>query len=356
MSGLTVRPPLGMLAVEKARKILAECVRVDEAKSIRDKAAALVTYQRQQKAGEEAQNDAAEIKLRAERRIGELLIQMAEEGERATAGDRGRPKKSGHDGRSSVERAPTYKELEIPDRSARRWQEIARVPAAKFEEHIRETRAKPGAEITSAGIRRDLVTEVRRSDRVAKIVESARQGKAGPLPRGEKFAVIYADPAWEYEQSGGNGAAAGHYPTMPIEKIRALEVPTICTDAAICFLWATNPLLPEALSVLAAWDFAYKGNFAAVKDRIGTGFWVRGKHELLLFGVRGDFPTPPTDARPESVFPFEVGKHSEKPSIAASIIERMYPELPRVELFARSVRRGWSRWGLEAPSPPEVSP
>ena len=43
------------------------------------------------------------------------------------------------------------------------------------------------------------------------------------------------------------------------------------------------------------------------------------------------------------------GKHSEKPEIFYEIIERMYPELPKIELFARRARPGWAAWGNEAP-------
>jgi hypothetical protein len=49
---------------------------------------------------------------------------------------------------------------------------------------------------------------------------------------------------------------------------------------------ATVPMLPHALTVMGGWGFDYRRHFAWVKNRIGTGFWNRNKHELLLVGVR----------------------------------------------------------------------
>jgi N6-adenosine-specific RNA methylase IME4 len=50
--------------------------------------------------------------------------------------------------------------------------------------------------------------------------------------------------------------------------------------------------LPQALRAMTAWGFEYKTNFIWAKDRIGTGYWNRNKHELLLVGVRGKPPAP----------------------------------------------------------------
>ena len=56
--------------------MLAEVCRVDEVKAIHDLAEAARVYARQARLGLEAQNDSAEIKLRAERRLGELLTTL----------------------------------------------------------------------------------------------------------------------------------------------------------------------------------------------------------------------------------------------------------------------------------------
>ncbi|TPM37069.1 hypothetical protein FJ964_30305 [Mesorhizobium sp. B2-3-2] len=164
------------------------------------------------------------------------------------------------------------------------------------------------------------------------------------------FGVILADPPWRFEpysrQTGMDRAADNHYPTMDVDAIAALEVPA-AADCAL-FLWATSPMIREALFVMAAWGFEYKSQLIWLKDRIGTGYWARNKHEILLIGTRGDIPAPSPGTQPESVIAAAVGAHSEKPIAFHEIIERIYPNLPRLEMFARATRPGWNGWGAEA--------
>ncbi|TPK15082.1 hypothetical protein FJ490_02125 [Mesorhizobium sp. B2-5-11] len=164
------------------------------------------------------------------------------------------------------------------------------------------------------------------------------------------FGVILADPPWRFEpysrQTGMDRAADNHYPTMDVDAIAKLEVPA-AADCAL-FLWATSPMIREALFVMSAWGFEYKSQLIWLKDRIGTGYWARNKHEILLIGTRGDIPAPSPGTQPESVVAAAVGAHSEKPAAFHEIIERIYPNLPRLEMFARASRPGWNGWGAEA--------
>jgi N6-adenosine-specific RNA methylase IME4/ParB-like chromosome segregation protein Spo0J len=170
--------------------------------------------------------------------------------------------------------------------------------------------------------------------------------QAPPLPEG-KYSVLYADPPWQYDNTGFHQSAESQYPTMSVEEISNLPVQDLATDETILFLWATNPLLPEALQVMHAWGFEYKTNIAWVKDRgRGWGWWLRSKHELLLVGVRSKAKHP--EVRLDSCFLADRGSvHSKKPEVAYEIIERMYPTCPRIELFARETREGWTAWGNE---------
>jgi N6-adenosine-specific RNA methylase IME4 len=86
-----------------------------------------------------------------------------------------------------------------------------------------------------------------------------------------------------------------------------------------------------------------------VKDRTGTGYRVLNQHEHLLIAARGELPCPPGSLRPPSVIYAPRREHSRKPDEAYEIIERMYPDLPKIELFARQARSGWAAWGNEAP-------
>jgi len=92
-----------------------------------------------------------------------------------------------------------------------------------------------------------------------------------------------------------------------------------------------------------------------VKDRPGTGYWFRNRHETLLVGTRGNLPAPAPGTQFESVFVAPVGAHSEKPDKSYEIIEAYFPSLPRIELNARKARDGWDSWGLEAPPQAEAA-
>jgi N6-adenosine-specific RNA methylase IME4 len=165
-----------------------------------------------------------------------------------------------------------------------------------------------------------------------------------------KFAIAYADPAWLYEDLSRTNSRAieRHYPTMSTDDICALPVGDIAHDDAMLFLWVTNALLPHGMKVVEAWGFEYCANMMWVKESIGNGYYVRNQHEILLIAKRGNMPAPAPANRPPSVIhATRPGRHSEKPVVFYEIIERMYSDLPRIELFARAVRPGWSSWGNE---------
>jgi N6-adenosine-specific RNA methylase IME4 len=134
---------------------------------------------------------------------------------------------------------------------------------------------------------------------------------------------------------------------MSLEEICALPVAHLATDAAVLFLWTTAPHLQDSFQVLAAWGFEYKTNIIWVKDKLGLGYFVRNQHELLVVATRGDMPSPSPANRPPSVINAPRREHSRKPDESYALIEQMYPELPKVELFARQTRTGWATWGNE---------
>lgn len=187
--------------------------------------------------------------------------------------------------------------------------------------------------------------EETRQERDKKLSAEATQ-----LPTGEqKFSVIYADPPWKYDFAlTANREIENHYPTMDVEEIKAINVSKFCHTDAVLYLWATAPKLRESLSVMEAWGFEYKTHMVWVKDQIGTGHWARGQHELLLIGTRGNFPPPPKDKRVSSIIKAPRKKHSEKPVKCAELLESLYPDMAKIELFCRSPRQGWAVWGYEA--------
>jgi N6-adenosine-specific RNA methylase IME4 len=169
------------------------------------------------------------------------------------------------------------------------------------------------------------------------------------LGRSQRYPVILADPPWRFSLGGHfNRAPENHYPTMPLDEICKLPVSKIATDDAVLFIWTPNAHPAHCMKVIESWAFNYITNLVWVKDRVGLGFYVRSQHELLLIATRGKMPLPNPKSRVSSVINAPRGKHSEKPVEAYEIIERMYPQLPKIELFARGSREGWKCWGNES--------
>jgi N6-adenosine-specific RNA methylase IME4 len=180
-----------------------------------------------------------------------------------------------------------------------------------------------------------------------------RRQRAQNLPQGV-FNVIYADPAWEYNNTGVHGAASDHYDTMDAEAIYGLleRIQLQIDENAILFLWVTNALLTEGLECIRRWGFNYKSNAVWVKTDLvkpGSGWYLRGQHELLLMATRGSFTPIDKHISPPigSVIVAPLQEHSRKPDEVYDVIERLYPGCSYIELFARRSRSGWSSWGNE---------
>lgn len=175
----------------------------------------------------------------------------------------------------------------------------------------------------------------------------AAQALPADLPEG-KFRVIYADPPWSYGNSMPEyfTEQAHHYPTMSMSAICALPVANIACDNAVLFLWVTSPILEDSFRVINSWGFTYKASF--VWDKIGhnMGHYNSVRHEFLLVATRGSCQ-PDVRKLFDSVVSVERGEHSQKPEQFREIIDTIYPNGPRVELFARNKAEGWEAFGNE---------
>lgn len=168
-----------------------------------------------------------------------------------------------------------------------------------------------------------------------------------------RYGVIVADPEWRFEpysrETGMDRAADNHYPTSVTEIIAERDVPSIAADDCVLFLWATVPMLEDAMEVMKAWGFKYKSHAVWDKIHIGTGYWFRNRHELLLVGTKGNIPAPAMGDQFASVFAIARKEHSAKPEQFLELIEQYFPNLPKIELNRRGAPRpGWDAWGLEA--------
>jgi N6-adenosine-specific RNA methylase IME4 len=342
-----------------AKEALAEAVKVDEVKDVRDHAERVRLY------GQQAKDrtiiaDATEIIMRAERRLGELLRSAHETGQLGI----GRPSRSNMEGAETPsggddddrpEVSPpqriTLTEAGISKKLSTRSQKFAAVAETAFEAALFAAREKilaGGAVVVNP--LKDMSTAEKKSRRRAREIELGTKQMALPEAR---FGVIYADPEWQFEpysdETGMDRAADNHYPTSGLAAIKGRDVGSLAADDCVLFLWATVPMLPQALEVMAAWGFEYKSNFNWHKDRVGTGYWNRNRHEHLLIGTRGRIPAPAMGDQFDSSIEAPVGEHSAKPECFYEMIEAYFPTLPKIELNARVARLGWVRWGYEAP-------
>lgn len=204
--------------------------------------------------------------------------------------------------------------------------------------------------------------------------------------------IIYADPPWKYQQTVKNGVLKRKdgtviYPSMPVKELCGLgpAVQRICKEDTALFMWATMPLLQEALDVIKAWGFKYKTCFVnwvkttkqGDRPAFGVGYYTRSNAELCLVAVRGKIASykrllPDEEPRGASSMTSIVHEedpnarinflslledsstpivmtprreHSRKPECVRDMIVRLLGDIPRVEFFARQQTEGWQTLG-----------
>jgi site-specific DNA-methyltransferase (adenine-specific) len=170
------------------------------------------------------------------------------------------------------------------------------------------------------------------------------------------FRCIVADPPWAYlwgkGKVGGNFSPEKHYSTMTTDEICALPVKKLRDKNCVLALWSTGPCLPDAFRVMSAWGFKFKTMlFVWVKQNpkaltivTGPGSYTRSACEYVLLGMRGHIKRASTKPISQVILSPRRG-HSRKPESMQDAIERLFPDGPRLELFARRPRDGWSVWG-----------
>lgn len=210
-----------------------------------------------------------------------------------------------------------------------------------------------------------------------------------PLPEGP-FACILADPPWQFATRSAKGRGRcpdtpisraeqrrntpdRHYETMALDDIKALPVLASAAQDCVLLMWAVDPMLPQALEVGAAWGFTYKtvGFYWAKMRRegstrhllheapdhkmfpMGTGYWTRANPEPCLLFTRGKPKRLDAGVRKLIISPRR--EHSRKPDEQYERIEALTAG-PRLELFARAPRDGWTVWGNQTDALQDDSP
>ena len=313
-----------LVHIDNARHALAQAKSVEAVIDIRDKVRAIESYLRRHEGAADAARMALDIRLRAERRLGEMLAETVEHG-------------------GSKSRGVTLPEG-VERMQSSRWQRIASLPDEVFEQELKRDepstsalvkRAKQWqAEENTAG--RTVDASESQTCTVEHLDELAGSGK--------KFGTIYADPPWQYGNQSTRASTDNHYVTMPFDEIAALPIESLAADKSHLHLWTTNGFIREAFALIEAWGFEYKSMFIWVKPEMGIGNYWRVSHEIMLLGVRGNLTF--ADHSQRSWIQASRQAHSTKPHGVRDIIEKTSPG-PYLELFGRQAHPRWTVWGNE---------
>jgi hypothetical protein len=193
----------------------------------------------------DAQNDAAEIVLKAERELGRMLGDMEKD-------KGGRPKKTG----DIVSPVSNLEEMGIHKKQSSRWQSEAAVPEEEFRDWVKQTRDRSeplfSGHLVKLGRRyRAMHPGKKPKSKRALGIESLTE----LVEAGKKFATIYADPPWQYSNQTTRAATDNHYPTMTLDAIAAEPVAELAAENAHLHLWTTNGFVREAFTIIDAWGF-----------------------------------------------------------------------------------------------------
>ena len=322
--------------LETWKKDLALAETFEEIKLHDSVSAAAAEFARRNNLALEKQNEIGKFRVDVETKKGEWLNQNYPNG-----GKRGNQYKS-----ARVEQDDSGKMPVSKDESSRA-RKIKNTEEEKLEQIMHEIEER-GEVITPNNVHK----EIRKKENIERREKIKDQFSQAPQLQSKKtYRVIYADPPWLYDKgkelSDSYGDVSKHYPPMELQDICDLPVSELCDKNSVLFLWATAPKLPEALEVMKAWGFEYKTN--VIWDKVGHnfGYYFSVRHEILLIGGKGS-STPDNRKLHDSVISIEKSKkHSEKPQYFKELINTLYTEGNKIELFCRESSLNFDAWGNE---------
>ena len=184
----------------------------------------------------------------------------------------------------------------------------------------------------------------------------------------QQFDLILIDPPWKYSKRSNKdtkfGLGSSQEDILPVKELKALPVVNLARPECLLLMWTTMPMLKDALEIMEAWGFEYKTNaFSWVKVNkndlrpvFGIGFYTKSNVELCLLGSRGERAVKPRVNDVSSVILHPPMEFAHKPPEVMRRIDRMYPDLTKIELFAKEKwgGRGWTQMEYENPSKEEM--
>lgn len=175
----------------------------------------------------------------------------------------------------------------------------------------------------------------------------------------KKYEIIYTDPPWAQTKSNlrkcrPNQNKQLNYETMSLDDIKELHKSFLenhTEDTHNVFMWTIDKFLPQTEEFMK--ELGYELHARIIWDKengIAPAFTVRFSHEYLLwFYKKGKMLKPSVETRGKytTVFREPSTKHSKKPECAYKMLEDMFPNASKIELFARNARVGWDCFGNE---------
>lgn len=176
-----------------------------------------------------------------------------------------------------------------------------------------------------------------------------------------KYDILYTDPPWQQGRGGKKAARPNStgttvpYETMDVPGIMELHryvTNELMNEKHNVFMWTIDKYLPQTEEIMSL--LGYKLHARLIWDK-GNGpapaYTVRFAHEYLLwFYKKGNIILPDKDKRGAfSTVLRENSKrhHSQKPECVYQMLETLFPQAKKLELFARTERDGWDQWGNE---------
>jgi N6-adenosine-specific RNA methylase IME4 len=320
---------------DAARRALAEARDLSEVKDVVDKAAALKEYARRAN-DRELELNAAELRFRAERRLGEMITSLE-----LTAG---RPKRNGFSknlfpegtNKPSVS-LPTLAEMGIDKNLANRARKLALIKDADFEGRIAECRER------ALQSKARIVFNLLPPDREATCDVGCGDVALPP----KQYGTILLDPIWLSSESSEIAESSTELSRtkLQIEVLRKLDLRKIGANDCILFVWATIENLTAVSTLMARWGFKYVSHCVWDKGSTGSGSPFSEAHELLLLGRRGNVIIP-NDAPWSSLIHDPIPRISGKPEWQYQLAEWACPDLTKLDITGSSRRPGWDVWPI----------
>lgn len=277
----------GLAKLESATRMLAEIKTVDDAKKIINLAEAARVYAREVELGLEAQNHAAEIKLRAQRRAGEILREMTDKGERQ---QRGGNRGNQYVAKSQDVTLPQLADVGISKIDSSRWQQIAEVPKKEFEKVIERVKSE-GKELTTSTML-ETAKEIRKEQKKQEVIAQAKTiepnaniiigdfREVGNQVADNSVDLIFTDPP--YDESA-----------IPLYSDLALFAKRVLKPGGSLICYAGHYAIPHILPLMIPhmrywWLIACKHNGNAARL---PGKWVFVEWKPMLWFVKEKLAT-----------------------------------------------------------------